>query len=317
MSVEVDRPMFPVSVLALSAVALVVAAVAAGIYYVANPAEPSSPTIATSQPPDSEPVRPPHTLSQSKGPRVQPVAESQPAELAVDDDAQLQGSSPVPDAAALNQRGETPSVAGKAMEPPQVGETGEHPTPTAIAVTTSPNPDAAAADPETAAPGMTVQDMARAAPSVEAGQVAIQTGGKLQAPDPVPQTAGTGSDGQVQFTPQKPDLKYPNLGSRLNQLVASVETGRSTAGEAALGAILHQEESVAVTIYLSENVDGVAQFLEDNGGDPRNVGQDYIEAYVPVTLLGPLSEQPGVLRVREIVPPQVDGQSRTGSPARP
>ena len=139
----------------------------------------------------------------------------------------------------------------------------------------------------------------------------------MRAPDSVPQTAGTGSDGQVQFTPQKPDLKYPNLGSRLNQLVASVETGRSTAGEAALGAILHQEESVAVTIYLSENVDGVAQFLEDNGGDPRNVGEDYIEAYVPVTLLGPLSEQPGVLRVREIVPPQVDGQSRTGSPGRP
>ena len=45
-------------------------------------------------------------------------------------------------------------------------------------------------------------------------------------------------------------------------------------------------------------------FLEDNGGDPRNVGEDYIEAYVPVTLLGPVSERPGVLRVREIVPPQ-------------
>ena len=33
-------------------------------------------------------------------------------------------------------------------------------------------------------------------------------------------------------------------------------------------------------------------------------GEDYIEAYVPVTLLGQLSEQPGVTRVREIVPPQ-------------
>ena len=38
------------------------------------------------------------------------------------------------------------------------------------------------------------------------------------------------------------------------------------------------------------------------------MGEDYIEAYVPVTLLGLLSEQPGVLRVREIVPPQ-PGQS--------
>ena len=57
-------------------------------------------------------------------------------------------------------------------------------------------------------------------------------------------------------------------------------------------------ESVAVTIYLSGNVDevdDVVTFLEENGGDPRNVGEDYIEAYVPVTLLGPVSQQPGVV----------------------
>ena len=59
-----------------------------------------------------------------------------------------------------------------------------------------------------------------------------------------------------------------------------------------------------MTIYLSGNVNEVVSFLEDNGGDPRNVGEDYIEAYVPVTLLGQVSEQPGVIRVREIVPPQ-------------
>jgi hypothetical protein len=68
-----------------------------------------------------------------------------------------------------------------------------------------------------------------------------------------------------------------------------------------------QEESVAVTIYLSGNVDEVVSFLEDNGGSPRNVGEDYIEAYVPVTLLGQTSEQPGVIRVREIIPPQPAG----------
>ncbi len=43
-------------------------------------------------------------------------------------------------------------------------------------------------------------------------------------------------------------------------------------------------------------------FLEENGGDPRNTGDDYIEAYVPVSLLGELSEQPGVFRVRELLP---------------
>ena len=39
---------------------------------------------------------------------------------------------------------------------------------------------------------------------------------------------------------------------------------------------------------------------------PRKVGEDYIEAYVPVILLGQLSQQPGVIRVREIIPPEPD-----------
>ena len=125
--------------------------------------------------------------------------------------------------------------------------------------------------------------------------------------DQGPEGQNNDADDQVSIVPEKGILKYPNLGSHLNQLVASFETGRSTAEEAAQGAALHQLESVAVTIYLSGYVDEVVTFLEDTGGDPRNVGDDYIEAYVPVTLLGPVSEQPGVIRVREIVPPQKGG----------
>ena len=102
--------------------------------------------------------------------------------------------------------------------------------------------------------------------------------------------------------PEKAALKYPNLGSGLDERVTGVEEGLTTAESAAARSPAHREESVAVTIYLSGNVDEVVSFLEDNGGDPRNVGEDYIEAYVPVTLLGPVSEQPGVLRVREIIP---------------
>ena len=117
--------------------------------------------------------------------------------------------------------------------------------------------------------------------------------------------------------PEKGPLKYPNLGSHLNQLVASVEEGRATAQQAAEGASIYSDESIAVTIHLSANVDDVVRFLEDNGGDPRNVGEDYIEAYVPVTLLGSVSQQPGVLRVREIVPPQPAGQPGPGGPSRP
>ena len=121
---------------------------------------------------------------------------------------------------------------------------------------------------------------------------------------PIPQSDGTGGGNQAPLIPDKAELNYPNLGSRLDQLVASVETGQATVHDAASTSSLHSGESVAVTIYLDGNVDAVVSYLEDNGGDPRNVGEDYIEAYVPVTLLGAVSEQPGVIRVREIVPPE-------------
>ena len=117
-----------------------------------------------------------------------------------------------------------------------------------------------------------------------------------------------GGDDTLPTLPEKPELKYPNLGSNLDQLVASVEKGETSAKEAAEDAPVHPEASVAVTIYLSGNVDDVVEFLEDNGGSPRNVGEDYIETYVPLSLLGQVSEQPGVIRVREIVPPE-DNQS--------
>ena len=115
---------------------------------------------------------------------------------------------------------------------------------------------------------------------------------------------GTGGDSQAPPIPNKGELKYPNLGSRLDGLVASVEAGQATAEEASADTPVHSGESVAVTVYLSGSVDAVVAFLEENGGDPRNAGEDYVEAYVPVALLGPLSERPGVLRVREIVPPE-------------
>ena len=126
-------------------------------------------------------------------------------------------------------------------------------------------------------------------------------------PESIPQRDGTGGDDQAQPIPDKGELKYPNLGSRLDGLVASVEAEQATAEEAARDAAMHRGGSVAVIIHVSGNADEVAAFLKANGGDPRNVGEDYVEAYVPVTLLGPVSEYPGVIRVREIVPPEDEG----------
>ena len=117
-----------------------------------------------------------------------------------------------------------------------------------------------------------------------------------------------GGDDTLPTLPEKPELKYPNLGSSLDHMVSSVEEGGLSAKEAVEDAPVHQEASVAVTIYLSGNADEVVKLLEDNGGSTRNVGEDYIEAYVPVSLLGQVSEQPGVIRVREIIPPE-DNQS--------
>ena len=113
-----------------------------------------------------------------------------------------------------------------------------------------------------------------------------------------------GSDDDVVISVEKSEQQYPNLGSQLNQMVSNVQEGRMSASYAAKSADIFSDESVAVTIYLSGHVDEVVTFLEEYGGDPRNVGEDYIEAYVPVFLLGPVSEQPGVLRVRQIISPQ-------------
>ena len=114
---------------------------------------------------------------------------------------------------------------------------------------------------------------------------------------------GDGDSGAEIVIPERPEQKYPNLGSSLNQLIASVEAGQA-AQKAAESAPVHKAGAVAVTIYLSGETGEVVAFLEENGAPPRNVGDGYVEAYVPVALLGPVSELPGVLRVREIVPAQ-------------
>ena len=94
------------------------------------------------------------------------------------------------------------------------------------------------------------------------------------------------SGDQAPPIPDKTELNYPNLGSHLDELVTRVEDGQATSQGRRRGHSGAFRASVAVTIYLTDNVDDVVTFLEENGGDPRNVGEDYIEAYVPVTAAG-------------------------------
>ena len=188
-----------------------------------------------------------------------------------------------------------PRASGTAMPTPATGPKATSEGTGEVKVQVSPRPDGT--DIPTPATGPK-------ATSEETGQIPAAANAPKDTSESIGRRDGAGEDDQALTIPDKRELKYPNLGSRLDGLVASVEAGQATAEEAAADTPVHSGESVGVTIHLSGSVDEVVAFLEENGGDPRNVGEDYVEAYVPVTLLGPASEQPGVLRIREIVPPE-------------
>ena len=123
-------------------------------------------------------------------------------------------------------------------------------------------------------------------------------------------TPAPASQTDLDFPPPEP--KTPTLGnldSMLSRLVERVEQGVSTANAVA-AAPISRGESVAVTFYTQGDAAALAEFLSANGGDPRNVGEGYVEAYVPVRLLVRASEQAGVTRVQAIVPPQSAGAMR-------
>ncbi|MYC07322.1 MAG: S8 family serine peptidase [Chloroflexi bacterium] len=146
-------------------------------------------------------------------------------------------------------------------------------------------------------------------------------------PTPVPTTEQHGNsnaeDLAAALASEKKAQQYPNMDSNLNRIVEQVETGQFTAQAAAASAPFHQEQSVAVTLYITEGyADAIAAWLKDNGADPRNGGVDYIEAYIPVSLLPEASQQDGVISIRTIVPPQPaqgtvvsEGAAAHGAPA--
>ena len=90
--------------------------------------------------------------------------------------------------------------------------------------------------------------------------------------------------------------------ARAARLAAQDAASRAAADRAPM----RRDGSVAVTFRINDpsKVAALTRFLRENGGDPRNVGEDYVEAYVPAALLVEASKQPGVTRVQAIVPPQ-------------
>ncbi len=137
------------------------------------------------------------------------------------------------------------------------------------------------------------------------GQVAAQTG---DTPTPGATPEQPYDFGDQDLPPIQDKLnppRYPNMDSNLNRIVEQVQTGQFSAQAAAANAPVHSGASVAVTLYISEDyADAIAAYLTDNGASPRNIGIDYIEAYIPVSLLAEASLQEGVISIRTIIPPQ-------------
>ena len=126
----------------------------------------------------------------------------------------------------------------------------------------------------------------------------VPTATATATPPPIPAPA------QGFPVPDKEDLESPELGTALDDLVSRIESGEVTEEEAASEAPVSRGKTVAVTIHLASNVDGVVRFLEDNNVTPRHIGEDYVEAFVPVRLLREISEMTGVLYVETIIPAQ-------------
>ena len=143
-----------------------------------------------------------------------------------------------------------------------------------------------------------------------------------------PGTAYGAQGGAVAFEPPvagEAKQRHGRLGSILNGVVAAYErdlqsasTGepmalavraavRDAASRSAAGrAPMSRGASVAVTFRIDDpsKIEALTRFLKENGGDPRNVGKDYLEAYVPVALLVEASQQLGVRRAQAIIPPK-------------
>ncbi len=99
--------------------------------------------------------------------------------------------------------------------------------------------------------------------------------------------------------PNKPE--HPRLDSRLNKMVEQIGSLRTQ--DIASSAPVSIGDLVAVTVRLSYNSSSTVDFLKSVGAIVANIGADYIEAYIPVTVLVPLSERDGVLRIQAILPP--------------
>ncbi len=99
--------------------------------------------------------------------------------------------------------------------------------------------------------------------------------------------------------------QFGNMDAFLNSLIVETELGVASEQAVAAQAPFSDGGSVGVGIVVEEGRESdVIQYIEDNGGSIRRDAEGYIEAYVPVSELGAVSELEGVATVQALIPPQ-------------
>ena len=148
------------------------------------------------------------------------------------------------------------------------------------------------------------------------------SGGPWDAAQRVPNEVPSRAVEDAPPIPGKSPQQYANLTSQLDGIAKEVDDGLFSADSLTNSALLYELQSgddgqaavtgesggdalVGVTIYALEDIGGAAAFLKANGVAIRHRGKTYLEAYVPVTLLGRASMQPDVIRIEPIVGPWV------------
>ena len=122
--------------------------------------------------------------------------------------------------------------------------------------------------------------------------------------------ASADGDGNQPAVPEKAVLKYPNLGSSLDQLVARVEEGEASAKEAAEDTPVRREGSVAVTVLPVRERGRRGELPERQRRlAPQHDARLHRSLRAGVTARSGLG-RPGVIRVREIIPPEPSRSDR-------
>ncbi len=123
-------------------------------------------------------------------------------------------------------------------------------------------------------------------------------------PEGQPASRAPTQDGDVEPTPTPEPPKYPNLDTFLRDLVTKYEAEELSETEAAAKAPVYHGSSVLVEVDLPTNIDVVYTWMGSQGISARYKDPEHIPphmyAYVPVSLLGALSQREGVTLVQPV-----------------